>query len=75
MKWLKFLLMTLIIWLLTQIIIWGFAESALYDAGLAPALGLEEVDIYLRILVYALFPLPLAILLARRSVSGPRSGK
>lgn len=75
MKWLKFLLATLIIWLLTQIIIWGFSEIVLDDSGLAHTVGLEEVDIWLRILVYALFPLPLAFVFARRLVSGPRSGK
>lgn len=75
MKWLKLLLVTLMIWILSQIIIWGFAEIVLNDSGLAHALGLEEIDIYLRILVYALFPLPLALVLARRLVSDPGSGK
>lgn len=70
MKWLKLLLVTLIIWLLSQMITWGFAENVLKDSGIEHALGLEEVDIYLQILVYTLFPLPLALTLARRTVNG-----
>lgn len=53
----------------------GFSEIVLDDSGIAHTIGLEEVDVCLRILVYALFPLPLAFVFARRLVSGPRSGK
>ena len=68
MKSLKFLLVVLMIWLATQIIVWSFAEMVLGDSGLAHVLGLEETDPYLKILVYTLFPLPLAVALARRVI-------
>ncbi|MEZ2122312.1 MULTISPECIES: hypothetical protein [unclassified Corynebacterium] len=71
MKSLKFLLVVLMIWLATQIIVWSFAEMVLGDSRLAHVLGLEETEPYLKILVYTLFPLPLAVGLARR-VTGKR---
>lgn len=68
MKSLKFLLVVLMIWLATQIIVWSFAEMVLGDSGPAHVLGLEETEPYLKILVYTLFPLPLAVALARRVI-------
>ena len=68
MKSLKFLLVVLMIWLATQIIVWTFAEMVLGGSGLAHVLGLEETEPYLKILVYALFPVPLAVGLARRVI-------
>lgn len=73
MKYLKFFLAVLVIWLLTQVIVWGFAEMVLDDHELAHVLGLEEIDPYLKILVYTLFPLPFALVLACRLVKGRHS--
>ncbi|AKK05656.1 hypothetical protein CMUST_06605 [Corynebacterium mustelae] len=56
------------IWLGTQIIVWGFSEIVLQGSNLERSLKLEDMELYIKVLVYTLFPLPLAVVLARRLV-------
>ncbi|MDO5098478.1 MAG: hypothetical protein Q4D85_06920 [Corynebacterium sp.] len=68
MKSLRFFLVLLMIWLGTQIIVWGFSEIVLQGSNLERSLKLEDMELYIKVLVYTLFPLPLTVVLARRLV-------
>lgn len=68
MKTLRFFLLLLMIWLGTQIIIWGFSEIILQGSKLERALKLKGTEPYIKAIVYTLFPLPFAVVLTHRLV-------
>ena len=60
MKSLRFFLVLLLVWLGTQIVIWGWSEFILKGSQLERVLELEDVEPYLKIPFYLLFPVPYA---------------
>ena len=68
MKSLRFFLVLLLVWLGTQIVIWGWSEFILKGSQLERVLELEDVEPYLKIPFYPLFPVPYAVAVTRRIV-------
>ena len=68
MKSLRFFLVLLLVWLGTQIVIWGWSEFILKGSQLERVLELEYVEPYLKIPFYLLFPVPYAVTVTRRIV-------
>ncbi len=66
-----FILYLLGLWLASQAIVWGFTEVVAPAIGLESALGLGDVETWLKVLVNTLFPLPFVVVLARRLVRDP----
>lgn len=68
MKSLRFFLVLLLVWLGTQIVIWGWSEFILKGSQLERVLELEDVEPYLKIPFYLLWPLTVAVAVTRRIV-------
>ena len=68
MKSLRFFLVLLLVWLGTQIVIWGWSEFILKGSQLERMLELEYVEPYLKIPFYLLFPVPYAVTVTHRIV-------
>jgi len=68
MKSLRFFLVLLLVWLGTQIVIWGWSEFILKGSQLERMLELEDVEPYLKIPFYLLWPLTVAVPITRRIV-------
>jgi len=68
MKSLRFFLVLLLVWLGTQIVIWGWSEFILKGSQLERMLELEDTSPYLKIPFYLLWPLTFAVPVTRRIV-------
>ena len=68
MKSLRFFLVLLLVWLGTQIVIWSWSEFILKGSQLERMLELEDVEPYLKIPFYLLWPLTVAVPVTRRIV-------
>ena len=68
MKSLLFFLVLLLVWLGTQIVIWSWSEFILKGSQLERMLELEDVEPYLKIPFYLLWPLTVAVPITRRIV-------
>ena len=66
MKSLRFFLVLLLVWLGTQIVVWGWSEFILKGSQLERMLELEDVEPYLKIPFYLLFPVPYAVRIVKK---------